>query len=398
MNILIYTHGFAPTIGGAETYVMHLAEGLAKTPAANRTGGLRIQVATPTPAGAFDDSKLAFQLVRRPGLLRLARLVREADIVHLSGPCLLPLLLAWVFRKRAVVEHHGYTASCPNGLLFFEPAQSVCPGHFMCRRYRECIRCNLQKEGWIGSSWMLLSTFPRRWLCRRVAANIPITNHVRKRVDLPRSVVIYYGIPDSTSHYAPDESLDTACFGYVGRLVPLKGLQVLVQAARILKEQGYLFRVKLIGDGPERVSLESLVRDLNLEEKFEFAGPETGPGLRSATESVSTVIMPSIWEETAGLSAIEQMMRGRLVIASDIGGLAEIIGEAGLKCPAKDAASLAEKMKIVLQHPEIARQFGSAARARALSLFRREEMIDKHLQLYGSLVRCGAPGGKLSAV
>lgn len=389
MKILIYTHGFAPTIGGAETYVKHLAEGLAETSSANRNSGLSVKVATPTPAGTFDDSKLAFQLVRRPGLFVLARLVHEADIVHLSGPCLLPLLMVWVLGKRAVVEHHGYTASCPNGLLFFEPAQSVCPGHFLAARYRECIRCNLQKEGWIRSCWMLLSTFPRRWLCQRVAANIPITNHVRGRVDLPRSVVIYYGIPDSTSDrrssYASNQTLDNACFSYLGRFVSLKGLPVLVRAARILKDQGYLFRIKLIGDGPERISLEGLIRELDLEDRFEFAGPETGQGLRSATDTVSTVIMPSIWEETAGLSAIEQMMRGRLVIASDIGGLSEIVGEAGLKCRVKDAVSLAEKMKIVLNRPETVGQFGAMARARALSLFRQEEMIDKHLQLYGSL-------------
>jgi glycosyltransferase involved in cell wall biosynthesis len=386
MKILIYTHGFAPTIGGAETYVKYLAEGLAQTSSANNKSGLEVKVATPTPAGSFDDSELPFQLVRRPGLWLLARLLRESDIVHLSGPCLLPLSLAWIFGKKVVVEHHGYTASCPNGLLFFEPAQSVCPDHFIQRRYRECLRCNLQKEGRTRSVWMLLSTFLRRWLCQRVAANIPITKHVQERVNLPRSVVIYYGIPDATSdcrsYYAPDGS---ACFGYVGRLVSLKGLPVLVRAARILKEQGYFFRIKLVGDGPERISLESLVQELGLEDNFEFAGPETGQGLRSATDNISTVIMPSIWEETAGLSAIEQMMRGRLVIASNIGGLAEIVGEAGLKCRATDAAALAEKMKIVLNHPELVGKFGSMARARALSLFRQEEMIDRHLQLYGSL-------------
>ena len=43
------------------------------------------------------------------------------------------------------------------------------------------------------------------------------------------------------------------------------------------------------------------------------------------------VVMPSQWEETAGLAAIEQMMRGGVVIASDIGGLGEVVSEAGLR-------------------------------------------------------------------
>ena len=55
--------------------------------------------------------------------------------------------------------------------------------------------------------------------------------------------------------------------------------------------------------------------------------------------------MPSIWEETAGLAAIEQMLRGRLVIASDIGGLGEMVGDAAIKFPAGDAPTLADQMK-----------------------------------------------------
>jgi hypothetical protein len=42
-------------------------------------------------------------------------LIRRANVVHLAGPALLPLLLARLFRKPVVVEHHGYQAICPNG-------------------------------------------------------------------------------------------------------------------------------------------------------------------------------------------------------------------------------------------------------------------------------------------
>jgi glycogen synthase len=390
MKILIYTHSFAPSLGGAERYVMLLAEGLARLCSIEATSSVSIKVATPTSAGNFDDSRFAFEVVRRPGLFSLAKLVHEADVIHLSGACLLPLFLAWILRKPLVIEHHGYTVSCPNGLLFHEPTQTVCPGHFMAGRYQECIKCNMYKEGWSRSLWMLLWTFPRRWLCQRVSVNIPITQHVLKRLGLPRSTVIYYGIPDSVCDPrpkdTPQQSTDARSFAYVGRLVALKGLSVLVEAARLLKEQGYLFRVKFIGDGPERPALESLVNDLRLEDQLEFTGFTSGLRLRSEMESVSTVIMPSIWEETAGLAAIEQMMRGRLVIASDIGGLGEVVGDAGLKCRTNDAAALANCMKRVLDRPEIVGQFGSMARARALALFQQDRMTSSHLRIYRDLL------------
>jgi glycosyltransferase involved in cell wall biosynthesis len=384
MKILIYTHSFAPAVGGAEKYILLLAEGLAGLPSSDAASPMAIKVATQTPAGNLDDSQFAFEVVRRPGLFRLVRLVYEADIVHLSGACFAPLFLAWMVGKPLVIEHHGYNASCPNGLLFYEPKQSVCPEHFMAGRYSHCIKCNLQ-------------TFPRRWLCQRASVNIPITRHVLKRLALARSTVIYYGIPDPCCDARPmgltSRTVDRRSFAYVGRLVALKGLPVLLQAAAILKEQDYRFRLKFIGDGAQRPALELLARELRLEDYVQFTGFASGKRFEAEMESVATVIMPSIWEETAGLAAIEQMMRGRLVIVSDIGGLGEVVGDAGLKCRPADAASLADCMKRVLDQPEIVDKFGSIARARAVSLFRLNQMLNAHLQVYQDLAKSN---GKLA--
>ena len=105
-------------------------------------------MATRTPAGTFDDSGLPFRVVRRPGPFALWRLVGEADIVHVSGPILLTLLLAWLRRKPFVVSHHMYHSACPNGLLVHHPDESVCDGAFLAGRYGECVRCNAGERGW----------------------------------------------------------------------------------------------------------------------------------------------------------------------------------------------------------------------------------------------------------
>jgi glycosyltransferase involved in cell wall biosynthesis len=92
--------------------------------------------------------------------------------------------------------------------------------------------------------------------------------------------------------------------------------------------------------------------------------------------------MPSVWEETAGLAAIEQMMRGRLVIASNIGGLGEVVGSAGLRFAPGDATALAECMRRVLHQPQLIDAIGREARVRALTLFARHRMIDEHRRVY----------------
>lgn len=386
MRILIHAHAFAPKIGGAETYVLHLARGLA-----DGLGGMAAEVtlATPTPGDRCDVGSFPFRVVRRPGLRELWRLTGWADVVQLAGPSFVPLAFALTRRKPVVLEHHGYQAVCPNGLLLYEPDKTVCPGHFMDRRYGECLRCNTAVHGRGRSLAMLLLTFPRRWMCRHAAVNVSVTHHVADRLSLPRGRVVYYGIPDAReeSFQDPSPTQRPVVFAYVGRFVSEKGLPLLLQAARTLRSEGRRFSVRFIGDGPERPALERLAAELGLRDVVRFTGFLEGEGLRRATDEVTAVVMPSIWEETAGLAAIEQMMRGRLVIASDIGGLGEVVDGAGLTFPPGDAVALADRMRRVLEEPGLVSTIGRRARARALELFDDERMVREHAALYRSLAR-----------
>ena len=71
---------------------------------------------------------------------------------------------------------------------------------------------------------------------------------------------------------------------------------------------------------------------LGLQDRVTFTGELRGPDFRKRLlRSVQVLVMPSRWEETAGLAAIEQMMRGGVVVAADVGGLSEVVGDAGLK-------------------------------------------------------------------
>jgi glycosyltransferase involved in cell wall biosynthesis len=381
-KILIYTNGFAPNVGGVETYAMLMARDLTGT-------GLSATLVTPTPADTMNDTDLPFQVVRGAGFAKLAKLIWRADVLHLAGPCFLPLMLGLAFRKPVVVVHHGYQALCPNGLLLFEPTKALCPGHFLARRYSKCLQCNARTIGWRKSISALLLTFPRRWACRLVAQNVAITSHVQNRMRLPKSRVIFYGIPDpqkDKSSVAERFSPAPIVFAYAGRLVSEKGLGLLVEASSRLKKDGYAFRLKFIGDGPERAQLESIVDAQGLREWVAFTGYLRGQDLERALSDVAALVMPSIWEETAGLSAIEHMMSSRLVIVTDIGGLGEVVADAGLKYPVGNAAALASRMKEVLDEPELVKSMGQKARQRALKLYLDERMITDYLALYQELL------------
>lgn len=390
MKLLLYSHFFPPSVGGVESITLSLASGLAELRLADGSPEYEVVVVTETPVGNLDDRAFPFRLFRQPTTVQLWRLLRACDVAHLAGPALVPLILCRIARKPMVIEHHGYQAICPNGLLLHKPDGSVCPGHFLQRHYRECAKC-LSYESSPPRNWLtLLLAFPRYALARRADANIGVSRHSLERCRLPRSSVIHHGIEDPLSNYAthepPPSDGSRIVFAYVGRLVSEKGIAVLLQAASVLRDEGFSFGVRLIGDGPERSNIESIIGRHRLESHVQITGFLTGTALTETMRSVHVVVMPSVWEETAGLAAIEQMMRGKLVVASDIGGLSEVLDDSGLKCLPGDVQALASAMRRVLQQPSIISSLGQKARARAFAVFLRDKMITAHSQIYRGLV------------
>jgi len=378
MNLLLYSHYWTPSVGGVESITMSLAEGLAKWPPVPGGDLIRITVVTQTLAGVMDDSLLPFRVVRRPALRDLIRLIRTTDIVQVAGPALLPLVLAILFRKPVVVEHHGFQAICPNGQLLFQPVQAPCPGHFMARRYHKCLACNRKSVGPEKSLSMLLLTPLRRWLSNRATMNITPTDWLATMLRLNRMKSIYHGISPTPPVIAVKASVVT--FAFQGRLVTTKGLRVLLEAAAQLHEEGRKFHLKIVGDGPEMNSTKAQAAPLN--GRVEFLGHVADHRLDEVFSDVAAVVMPSLAGEVFGLVAVENMLRGKLLIVSDIGALAEVVGDTGLVFPAGDAAALALCMRRVLDDPSLAVSLGSAARLRAVQMFNRDSMIQQHVSLY----------------
>jgi glycosyltransferase involved in cell wall biosynthesis len=297
------------------------------------------------------------------------------------------MILAKISGKPYVVEHHGYQAICLNGVLIHQPERAICPGHFQAKRYATCVRCQRHEMSWLKAFARLLLMFPRHSLSHSAKMNIAITRHSLERHRMPRAQVIYYGIEPIIQETDGAQStrgshVEPTRFAYVGRLVPEKGLDVLLHAVNLLKNEGRRFEVLLIGDGPERPRLEKLIEGNGLKDVARITGFLRGTALAEQMSRIQAVVMPSIWEETAGLAAIEQMMRGRIVIASDIGGLGEIVDGAGLKFPAGDSERLADQMRRVIQGDAQISELSEMAEIRSRSVFLVDRMAAEHVAAY----------------
>jgi glycosyltransferase involved in cell wall biosynthesis len=382
MRLLIYSHFFAPSVGGVETLALSLARGLAGLSTPNGEPEFEITLATHTPADNFEDESLPFRVVRQPNFIHLWDLIRASDVVHVAGPALAPMILGLLARRPVVVEHHGFQTICPNGQLLIEPAGRPCPGHFMAGRYGECLRCNAG-QGWLASRMLWLLTFVRRFLCRRVSSNITPTAWLGGLVQLPRVVAIPHGlefIPAPAAY--PASASHPPVMTFQGRLVTTKGAGILFEAARTLLGQNRAFELLVIGDGPERPALERITQDAPFAGHVRFAGRLSGEELDAALAQAAVVVVPSLGGEVFGLVVAENMLRGLPVITSDLGAFVEVLGEGGLTFRTGDAAALAQALCRILDDPALAARLAGMARQRALDFCDFRRMLEGHARVY----------------
>jgi glycosyltransferase involved in cell wall biosynthesis len=194
--------------------------------------------------------------------------------------------------------------------------------------------------------------------------------------------IVHYGIAAGPEPPPPPQAPRLLC---VGRLVPVKGHAVLLRALAEARAVVPGLELELAGDGPLRGELEALARSLGLDGAVTFAG-RVSP-VAPAYERALAVVVPSLGEGF-GMVALEAAERGRAVIASDVGGLPEIVDRdrTGLLVPPGDAAALAAAMAELAADPERAAALGRAARARALAEFSLDRCADRVDALYRAAI------------
>jgi glycogen(starch) synthase len=107
--------------------------------------------------------------------------------------------------------------------------------------------------------------------------------------------------------------------------------------------------------------------------------------------SATLALVPSRWREAFGLVALQAMQMARPVVASDMGGLPEVVahGETGLVVPKEDPAAVAQAVVQLLENRRLAEEMGAAGRRRAEKLFSFDRYVQEYESLYRKLVGQG---------
>ena len=234
-----------------------------------------------------------------------------------------------------------------------------------------------------------------RWAATASAQTVAISTYtareLTKFVDAPVEVIPY------TAELAPPKTTARARNGdrsilFVGRLIERKGVAHLIRALRTVR-RAVPARLVIVGDGPERASLERLAATTEVASHVHFRGRVSDEELRQAYASADVFVLPSVLDQrqdTEGLGVVllEAMNYGVPVVASNIGGITDIVQHesTGLLVPPGDEDALAKALTALLENPELSRSLGQGGARLLRETFSWDRIVDRWDAVYKRVI------------
>lgn len=378
-KILIATGIFSPEIGGPASYAKILANKLKDSGAT---------VLTYSPVLSFkDDNSQPYKIIRvwskwPKGLRHLnyffkaLSLVRKSNVVFALNAVsagVPAMYAAKIAKKKFFVKIVGDAA--------WETAMNKGKTHLLIDDFQKS-----KKTGWIA----VLHKFQYK-VCKSADGIIAPSQYLADIVagwGIPKDKirVVYNGVDFKGANISQEEAKKKIeIYGDIilsaGRLVPWKGFRMLIKIMPRLSEISQLFRLVIVGDGPDREMLESMIKNLGLERKVYLVGRKSQEELATYMAAAGMFVLNTSYE---GFShqILEAMTTGLPVITTVVGGNKEIIrqGENGFMVKYQDEFNLVEAVKSLWQNMELQEEFKKEGKKTA-EHFSSEKMIGETIKV-----------------
>ena len=390
MKILLL-HDYGTATGGAELQVLSLRQNLLERGHEVRLFSSRaVQVedypllADHTCFGATSKIRVLAQTVNVSAYYALRQVLVEfqPDVAHIRMflTQLSPLILPLLQDIPCVYQTSVYNAICPVGTNVLpegQPCKSA-PGHV-------CLTSGCLPI----KTWMALMVQQKLWQRWRPAVDKVVALSHAMKAELEEGglypvEVIHNGVPERSPRPALS---DPPTVVYAGRLVPEKGIDVLLRAFAIAQAQIPHAQLWLAGQGSAEGELRQLTQDLSISEQVTWLGHRSRSELEALFDQAWVQVVPSLWAEPFGNVTTEAMMRGTAVIASAVGAQPEIVtaDQTGFLVPPGDVKGLGSGLAKLLQNRDLAEAMGQAGRDRALTHFSEDQRTEQFLALYRRL-------------
>ena len=296
MKILFLSHAFYPAIGGIESISEMLVDQFVSQ-------GHDVQLLTWSTSS--EEEIFSYKIVRFPSISDIIKGIKWADLIFENNPC---TRMSWpniIFKKPIITGIQTWIAKSDGHISFTQ---------------------HLKKQ-WLKGSTKLIAC------SKAVQQSLPSSSIV---IGNPYNEQVFKLKPEIERSYD---------FVFLGRLVSDKGAELAIDAFYELVQEIKYSRLTIIGDGPERATLELKVREYGISDQVVFAGPLRGEKIVDLLNAHKYLLVPSLWREPFGIVALEGIACGCIPIVADGGGLPDAVGNAGLVFSRGSRESLLKQMK-----------------------------------------------------
>jgi len=309
------------------------------------------------------------------------------DIIHLQN-FLLHITASIVFEARQrgipmIWTLHDYGLACPNAHFLIDRTGEICEacqgGHFYQAAFKRC-----KKDSLAASSMAAFVAYSNRWMSvfPKVDAFLTPSRFLKKKL-------VENGFDENQVHHLPlflprknfsEAEDDQGYLLFLGRLEAIKGIDVLIEAARRAKE------VPLLIAGSVSEPLASRLPTI-LPKNAKYVGLKHGQELADLTHNSLAIVLPSICYENQPFSILEAFASGKPVIASDLGGMTELVAhrERGLLVEPGNPDALADAMYWAVTNRTLMKVMGRNARQYALENHSPETHYQSLMDIYSQV-------------
>lgn len=255
-----------------------------------------------------------------------------------------------------------YLAITCHGVGFLKDAPFV----LLCKLFRRKIVIHQHNKGMSNC----VDRKPYKWLLPLVYRNTKVIllswylyPDIEKVVKKEQVLICPNGIPeisDNAPHFMGNNEVPHLLF--LSNLIPSKGVYVLLDACKILKDKGLRFVCNFVGGETKEISrrvFEAEVRKRGLDEVVAYHGPKYGDEKECYWDGADVFVQPT-YEDCFPLTIVEAMMHGKPVAATNEGAVPDLVkhGVNGFVCQRKDVFSLADALELLINNPGLRLQMG----------------------------------------
>lgn len=316
------------------------------------------------------------------------------DIIHvhsISNPKLLDALFKIKPLVRSMREPRMF---CPGQGKFFRKSERICNItyglHCFYHAYKEGC-CNRHPKRLLNAYKNV--EYETKIASNKYAAIFVMSNYMRDEAlkvgfKSQKLVLNPHLTPVINEEHLIDNSNDTIkSLVYIGRLSRTKGVHYAIKSVVALLEQGYKVQFNIVGSGHDESYFKALV-PLQYKSKFIFHGWQDRQDIDVILKKAYVVLFPSIYPEAFGISGIEAMMRGKPVVAFNVGGVSTWLehNKTGLLVEPLNQKKYTSSIKEIIDNKTKYKSFSLNARSNALNYFTEKQHMTKLFNVYNNII------------